>query len=155
MLRKPRGGNDWVSDRVYREHLRLFPKVAVDVVAGTSSSEFVLVRRNDNNNEWRGSWATPGGGLLRDERLVSAAHRILVRETGLSAHRRDFEFRGVEEVITPLEHAVTVIFRVVVKKVALKIDETSSEARWFRKSEIPRNLKTLYQRILLKSGMLG
>lgn len=147
--------HEWVSERVYRRHLALFPKVALDIVAMTRSSEFVLVKRNEKNNEWKGSWATPGGRVYRNEKVTAAAHRILKRETGILEPQRRFEFRGFEEVMTPLEHGVTLIFRVRTKKSSLRTDESSSDARWFTSRNIPADLKNLYHRILTKSGVFN
>lgn len=83
----------------------------------------------DKNNEGRGSRATPSGRVFRSERVSSAACRILKRETGISVRVQEFEFRGFDEVITPLEHVATLIFRFRVKKAGLGTDERSSEAR--------------------------
>src|SRR2546428_782157 len=99
-----------LPEKFYREHLLHFPLVTVDLVVTDENSRFLLVKRSKNNLTWRGAWATPGGRVFRNEKIRDAAQRVLKRETGLEVSGSQFQFKGVEEIITGKEHGVTVVF---------------------------------------------
>lgn len=84
--------------------------VTVDLVVRDGQRRFLLVKRNQNNLTWRGMWATPGGRVFRNEKILDAAHRVLLRETSLNIPRSKFKFRGFHEQFAPKEHGVTMIF---------------------------------------------
>ncbi|MCL4435492.1 MAG: NUDIX hydrolase [Thaumarchaeota archaeon] len=133
---------------MYLEHLVHFPTITTDIVVIDSRSRFLLVKRNGNNTGWINCWATPGGRVLRNEMLTKAAHRILKRETGLNVAPRDFAFKGLQEIITPAQHAVTVVFKAQTVNSEVKLDDTSSDAKWFDSGEAPEHLKPFYRSIL-------
>ncbi len=146
-----------LPDKFYKDHLLHFPVVAVDLVVSSTSdgdSRFLLVRRSRENLAWKGVWATPGGRVLRNEKIRDAARRVLLRETGLRAPSRDFIFKGYQEIITLREHGVTMVFSVTVdNEQELKWDKTSSSAKWFTKGDLPRSLRREYRAILFTGGV--
>lgn len=137
----------------YRNHLLHFPLLTVDLVVTDENSRFLLVKRSEENLAWKDDWATPGGRVFRNERIRDAAHRVLVRETGISIPPREFTFRGVEEVITSKEHGVTVVLKARARQSNLKWDKTSSSARWFTKKILPKSLRPEYKAILSTGGV--
>lgn len=158
----PRGSNEksnpkirvnlhdkWLPKEMYLEYLAHFPTITTDIVVINPQSRFLLVKRNSNNVGWIGCWATPGGRVFRNEVLTNAAHRILKRETGLNIASRNFMFKGIQEIITPAQHAVTIIFLAQTADSKIKLDATSSDARWFEPREEPEHLKPFYRAILL------
>jgi ADP-ribose pyrophosphatase YjhB (NUDIX family) len=84
-----------LPEKFYREHLLHFPVVTVDLVVTDKKSRFLLVKRSQNNLSWKAEWGTPGGRIFRNERVRDAAHRVLVRETGLNTPPEKFVFRMV------------------------------------------------------------
>ncbi len=150
MTRKTRTYLERVPKSVFEEHLALFPIITTDIVVTNHSRCFLLLRRNANNHAWRGEWATPGGRILRNERLADAAVRILKRETGLKVDVSMIHFRGVVEIITPREHAVTFVYRTRSDTNQVWLDRTSSEGHWFPKNALPKQLREEYKTILLK-----
>ena len=148
-----RKADRWLPEKLYREHLARFPLVTIDIVVTDSDSRFLLLRRNERNVGWRGTWATPGGRIFRNERLGESAHRILMRETGLNIPTRRFTFAGVQEIITREEHSVTTVFRARTGRTRVVLDDTSSEAKWFKGEEAPANLKPEYRSILSMGGI--
>lgn len=142
-----------LPDKFYREHLLHFPTLAVDMVVTDKSSRFLLVKRNRNNLTWVGAWGTPGGRVFRNERLRDAAHRVLLRETGLSVAPKDFAFKGVQEIITTKEHGVTMVFAAISNNTSVRRDGTSSSVCWFSGGEVPRSLREEFRAILALGGV--
>lgn len=142
-----------LPEGLYRKHLLHFPLLTVDLVVTDENSRFLLVKRTQENLAWKDDWATPGGRVFRNERIRDAAHRVLLRETGLRIPPREFTFRGVEEVITRKEHGVTVVFAARARQSKLSWDKTSSSARWFTKKILPKSLRPEYKAILSTGGV--
>ncbi len=138
----------WVPTKEFEKHLALFPMLAVDIIVTNSTGHFLLLKRSKENYTWAGEWATPGGRVYRNEPLLSAARRILKRETSLSVPTRKFELRGFLEIITSREHAVTIVCKTRVETEVVAIDSTSAEAGWFSRRALPGNLRAEYKKIL-------
>lgn len=143
----------WLPEGFFRQHLLHLPVVTVDLVARDGQRRFLLVKRNQNNLTWRGMWATPGGRVFRNEKILDAAHRVLLRETSLNLPRSKFKFRGFHEQFAPKEHGVTMIFSAKAHQRKIKWDKTSSSARWFRVSDTPKSLRCEFRDILHKGGV--
>lgn len=143
----------WLPEELYIEHLRRFPVVAVDIVVTDTQGRILLVKRNENNLTWAGNWATPGGRVYRNESLVDAARRILRREVGLNLETKEFAPSGVQEIITPKQHGVTIIFRARTDDTNVHVDQTSSEARWFTPRRARESLRSEYVTMLALCGV--
>jgi len=150
--RKKEIARDSLPLRKYLEHLAMFPLVTIDIVVVDDTPQFLLVKRNKNNATWKGEWATPGGRVFRNENLSHAAHRILKRETGIDVPLEDLELKGVGEAITPVEHAVTIVFTARTTRQEVIVDGTSSEAAWFSQRDAPR-LRPVYAKALSLCGI--
>ena len=142
-----------LPERFYRDHLRHFPLLTVDIVVTDRSGRFLLVKRSRENLAWKGVWATPGGRVFRNERIREAAHRVLLRETGLGILPEGFALRGVQEIITTKEHGVTMVFATRANQSKVKWDKSSSSARWFTVADAPRSLRPEYAAILTIGGV--
>lgn len=142
-----------LPEKFYREHLRHLPLATVDIVVTDRRQRFLLVRRSRENLAWKDDWATPGGRIFRNEKIRDAAHRVLLRETGLSIPAEEFTLRGVEEIITTKEHGVTVVFAARARQSKLSWDKTSSSARWFTKKILPKSFRPEYKAILSTGGV--
>ena len=142
-----------LPETFYHEHLRHLPLVTVDIVVTDRRLGFLLVRRSRENLAWKDDWATPGGRIFRNEKIRDAAHRVLLRETGLSIPAEEFTLRGVEEIITTKEHGVTVVFAARARQSKLSWDKTSSSARWFTVADAPRSLRPEYRAVLSTGGV--
>ncbi len=143
----------FLPEEFFKIHVRHFPMVTVDIVLLGDSAKFLLVKRNQNNFAWKGKWATPGGRIFRNEPIAAAAHRILLREIGISIAPKNFLVCGVHELIGRKEHGITVVCRASTTVRELKLDSTSSSAKWCDLLSVPKSLKPEYKRILEIGGL--
>ncbi|TFF22847.1 NUDIX domain-containing protein [Jiella endophytica] len=81
------------------------PRLGVSVCLSNSKG-ILLVRRG--KAPYRGLWSLPGGGVRFGERLLDAARRELIEETGLAAG--DLAFATFHEAISDEGHAVIAVF---------------------------------------------
>lgn len=145
--------NKWLPEAFYREHLEHFPIPTVDIVVTDARSRVLLVKRNQNNLNWKGFWATPGGRLYRNERSRLGATRVLKRETGLDVAPSRFKFCGYSEIVTPKEHGITLVFGVKTTEESVRPDATSSTVRWFNPRNLPRSLRPEYRDMIRIGGV--
>jgi colanic acid biosynthesis protein WcaH len=154
VARKTVKADEWLPEKFYQEHLLHFPVVTVDIVVTDSSSRCLLVRRNRNNLNWKGIWATPGGRIWRNEKAADSARRVLLRETGLDLSLDRLSFSGMHEIVTAKEHGVTLIYTAqTTDQVKVRPDKTSSSVAWFDASRLPRTLNMEYLKILRIGGL--
>lgn len=143
----------WLPEKFYQEHLLHFPVTTVDMVITDANSRCLLVRRNGNNLNWKGIWATPGGRIWRNEKAADSARRVLLRETGLDLSPESFAFSGFHEIFTAKEHGVTLIYKARSDRTSVRPDRTSSSVAWFSVSRLPRALNVEYLKILQTGGV--
>ena len=111
--------------------LYLDPKVAVGTIITTEDDRIVLVRRAIEPGY--GLWVFPGGYVDRGEQVTAAAVREAREEAGL-----EVELDGFVNVYSYTGRPIVIIvYTARVVGGELQIDEESSEARLFARSEIP------------------
>jgi ADP-ribose pyrophosphatase YjhB (NUDIX family) len=153
VARKTVKADRWLPEKFYQEHLLHLPVATVDMVVTDSSSRCLLVRRNGNNHNWKGIWATPGGRIWRNEKAADSASRVLLRETGLDLTPDRFFFSGFHEIVTAKEHGVTLVYKAQTDQASVRPDKTSSSVAWFEVSRLPRTLNFEYLKILRIGGV--
>jgi ADP-ribose pyrophosphatase YjhB (NUDIX family) len=120
----------------------------VDLVVRNSKLEILLLRRNRANSSWKRDWATPGGRILKRETVIEAAHRVLLRETGIQVKPENFAYQGFVEIITPRTHGITHVFSASTTETKVTLDNTSSSFRWFLPNALPRSLRKQYRQMI-------
>jgi 8-oxo-dGTP diphosphatase len=115
------------------------PMLTVDVVALVASApapRVLLVQRG--NPPFAGSWALPGGFVEEGERVVDAAPRELVEETGLQAGA--LELLGVYDTPgrDPRGWTVSVVYLArPPSETPVAGGDDASDARWFSVDALP------------------
>jgi colanic acid biosynthesis protein WcaH len=88
--------------KLYSQIHQLIPIVCVDTVVCSDGKIFLVSRANEPE---KGQWWFPGGRVLRDEPLKSAAQRIVKGEAGISVNQ--VRYLGYDETIfdkDPFQH---------------------------------------------------
>jgi colanic acid biosynthesis protein WcaH len=140
----------YLSKAVYRRMLSVMPVVCVDMVV-VCDDQFVLVKRA--NAPHQGKWFVPGGRMTKNETLHEAVQRKLFEETGVRAAAPQLiavaeHFNVPGYLANQDTHILSFAFLTRVRRrVPLRVDGQSSDARWFDK--LPRGLHS-YPRSLLQ-----
>ena len=121
----------------YRETMRDFPIVTVDVIFLNADRTKVLLGRRTSEPH-AGKFYSFGGRLYKNEDLKEAACRIAQEEVGITLAPRELRFAGVLNEIDDNSkfeginyHAVDLYFGCVIGDVVVSLDPQNSEARWF------------------------
>ena len=96
----------------------------------------LISRKHD---PYRNMWALPGGFVNIDERLVNAARRELLEETGLKVSDLE-QFHVFDEPgRDPRGRTISVVFtgNINISKSTVKASSDAKEARWFYLDELP------------------
>lgn len=141
----------FVPNGTFTKHENLFPQVTLDIVVARGRS-FLLVRRSAKNSSGRGLWATVGGHVRKNEKLESAAVRILEREAGITADESKFELIGVNQFFDERVHCVSIVFKIATRSRSVVLDETSSEYGWFTRESCPPSTISYYRTMLRLGG---
>lgn len=108
------------------------PALTVDVVLATREQHprVLLIRRG--KDPFKGRWALPGGFVDENERLIDAAKRELVEETGVEIGELVQLYTAGDPGRDPRGWTVSVVFlaRVADPPAAAAADD-ASEVRWF------------------------
>lgn len=99
--------------------------VGVGVVV-FQDDRLLLVKRGHEPS--LGKWAVPGGKVRPGERLVDAAAREVLEETGLEVEIGDVVWAG--EHLSPSEHIVLIDFLGSVVGGELAASDDADDARW-------------------------
>lgn len=108
------------------------PALTVDVVIATreAAPRMLLIRRG--KDPFKGRWALPGGFVDENERLIDAAKRELVEETGVEIDELEQLYTAGDPGRDPRGWTVSVVFlaRVADPPAATAADD-ATEVGWF------------------------
>lgn len=115
------------------------PALTVDVVLATREvfPRVLLIKRA--KDPFAGRWALPGGFVEENERLIDAARRELVEETGVRVAELEHLCAAGDPGRDPRGWTVSVVFfgRVTADEMAAKGADDATEAKWFRLDKLP------------------
>jgi 8-oxo-dGTP diphosphatase len=115
------------------------PALTVDVVLATREGfpRVLLIKRA--KDPFAGRWALPGGFVEEDERLIDAAKRELMEETGVAVTDLEHLCAAGDPGRDPRGWTVSVVFfgRVTADELDAKGADDATEADWFRLDELP------------------
>lgn len=138
-----------IAEETYKDILKMMPICCVDLVI-TYSNKYLLVKRA--KEPAKGQWWLPGGRILKNEEIDSAALRKAKEETGL-----DCEFVTKLGVIEGIfsegpfgfgVHTISVVCLLKAKTDRIKLDSTHTEYKW--NDKIDNNLDKNIIPFLLK-----
>ena len=107
------------------------PALTVDVVLATRDARprVLLIRRK--SDPFAGAWAFPGGFVDEGERLIDAARRELVEETGVAVEELEPLYPAGDPGRDPRGWTVSVVFLGRVKRPKAKAGDDAAEVGWF------------------------
>lgn len=115
------------------------PALTVDVVLATREARprVLLIKRA--KDPFVGRWALPGGFVDENERLIDAAKRELVEETGVTVTDLEQLCAAGDPGRDPRGWTVSVVFfgRVNADELNAKGADDAEAAEWFRLDELP------------------
>jgi 8-oxo-dGTP diphosphatase len=115
------------------------PALTVDVAIVTREARprVLLIRRK--NDPFAGSWALPGGFVDENERLMAAAQRELVEETGVTMADLEQLYTAGDPGRDPRGWTVSVVYLAQVDPGAVKpvAADDAAEVGWFALGELP------------------
>jgi 8-oxo-dGTP diphosphatase len=113
------------------------PALTVDVVLATREvrPRVLLIKRA--KDPFAGRWALPGGFVDENERLIDAARRELVEETGVRMGELEQLCAAGDPGRDPRGWTVSVVFFARVEEVEAKGADDAAEAKWFRLDKLP------------------
>ncbi len=122
-----------------RRHTYDYPRPALtaDVVLVTREPRprVLLIKRA--KDPFAGRWALPGGFVNENERLIDAAKRELLEETGVTVTDLEQLCAAGDPGRDPRGWVVSVVFFARVDVVDAKGADDAAEAKWFRMDKLP------------------
>lgn len=117
-----------------------FPRASLTVdsilICGKTDPSILLIKRK--NEPYKNSWAFPGGFLDMDETLLTAAHRELKEETGITCDK--LTQLNIYDSIDrdPRGRTISVAFYAFVEEELKAVaQDDASDAQWFKLSNLP------------------
>ena len=125
---------------IYKVIAGNMPIMCVDMVI-YKNGKILLVRRK--NNPLKGRYWTPGGRVLKGEKLVDAVKRKVRQETGLTCKIISpigfyEDFYKKNELGLDMVHTTSIVFSMSYVKRKVKLDSQSNGYRWSNK--LPKDL---------------
>ncbi len=113
------------------------PALTVDVVLATREPHprVLLIKRA--KDPFAGRWALPGGFVEENERLIDAARRELVEETGVVVADLEQLCAAGDPGRDPRGWTVSVVFFARVEVLEAKGADDAVAAEWFRLDKLP------------------
>jgi 8-oxo-dGTP diphosphatase len=113
------------------------PALTVDVVLATREPHprVLLIKRA--KDPFGGKWALPGGFVDEHERLIDAARRELVEETGVTVADLEQLCAAGDPGRDPRGWTVSVVFFARVDVLDAKGADDAEVAEWFRLDQLP------------------
>lgn len=116
-------------------------RIAVDaIVFGYRNGRLYVLLIKRRFGSTKGSWALPGGFVLKEESLTDAVHRELKEETGIAVNWLEQLYTFGDDVHRdPRGRVISVAYFALVDPSNLdpKADTDAAEAQWFPLDEVP------------------
>jgi colanic acid biosynthesis protein WcaH len=119
---------NWIDNSLYEKIKFQLPIPCIDLLI-THQGRLLLMLRN--NQPGKDLWFTPGGRIMKGERLEMAAERILKEETGLTP--KNLEQMGAMSHIWPNLHTVTILYRIESLKDKVVMNDEHRDYKWIDK----------------------
>jgi 8-oxo-dGTP diphosphatase len=127
--------------------MKQFPKVGVGVML-LKNGKVLLGKRHsdpekaDSELHGEGTWTMPGGKLEFGEKLVDAAYRETLEETGIKIDKETLKLISVTDDIVPDAHFVTIGFlcRDFSGEAQVLEPDEIVEWKWFELDKLPSPL---------------
>lgn len=107
--------------------------LAVNLIILNEKNEIYLAKRNKNEDVEPGIWGVPGGSVEHNESLEEALHREIKEETNCDI----IELHYFKSYVV---NSVLAVYFYGKIEGQIKLNEESSEYKWFNKNEIPKDL---------------
>jgi 8-oxo-dGTP diphosphatase len=113
------------------------PALTVDVAVVTREADprVLLIKRA--KDPFAGTWALPGGFVDENERLIDAAKRELVEETGVTVTDLELLCAAGDPGRDPRGWTVSVVYFARVEVLDAKGADDADAAEWFRLDQLP------------------
>jgi len=150
---------DKIPDSEYKKILENIPICTVDLVILNRGRVLLVYRRGGS---FRDQWFLPGGRVYKNEKLVGAAKRKALEETGLDVRIKKnlgaYEWFDKDTTFKDIKngtHTISTVFVVETSDddVQIKLDKTSTAHKWVDKIE--SNLHPYVKNILKDSQVFS
>lgn len=125
-----------ISDTEYKKIMEYMPVVCVDGLIINENREFLLVKRK--NEPLKNEYWLPGGRLHKNEKLEEAIKRKMTEELNIEVeiikslgYFEEFFDNTVQEVNGGF-HALSIVFLLKLKNANIKLDNQSTDWKWFK-----------------------
>jgi len=135
-----------IPEEEYKNIVDKIPLMCVDCVI-VSEGKYLLVKRD--NEPLKGVYWTPGGRVLKGEKLYDAVIRKVEEETGLIVRPISVvgfyeDFYKKNELGLKMVHTTSIVFSATVVSGEIKLDNQSSDYKWSRNLPKELNLQLMY-----------
>ncbi len=138
---------------LYKKILSVMPILTVDIVI-VDHGKFLLLKRAIPPA--KGQWWTPGGRVIKGEKLEEAARRKAEEETGLRVNI--VRLLGADGVLWPRSrfgvssHTLSVVYlaKLISAKKRVVVNFNNTEAKWF--DRIPKKIHPFVKKFLREAG---
>ncbi len=124
-----------IPDELYKQILDVMPILCVDLVITNAQNQYLLVKRK--NDPLKGEWFVPGGRVNKGESLKEAVARKAKQELGLTIKDCfpigifEYSFKENPHNLVSGVQGVSIAHKVVVQDDEIKLDDQSSEWKYF------------------------
>lgn len=120
-------------------------RVTVDAII-EKDGRIALVKRDQEPFE--GKWCLPGGHLDEGENTIEAVKREAKEETGLEVEVDELVGDNTKLLEDPRSDFVNFAYTCSTDQEVLEADTDASEARWFKRDDVPEKLAFGHEKVL-------
>ena len=127
-----------ISNKIYKQILENMPIVTVDLLVVNNKNEILLFKRN--NKPCKNIFYTPGGRVLKNEKIFDGLVRKMKEELDLEVTKENVSYCGVIEEFFDdsiyeniSSHCVNSVYLYKLNDInKIKLDKQHCEFRWFK-----------------------
>jgi len=113
----------------------------VNMIILNDNNQVLLLRREEKEDQFVGTWSIPGGGPKPGEDFEKALEREILEEVGCKILEKDY-FKSFYFIVNPKLHVRSIYFYGKIMG-AIQISDEHSEFKWFNKDEL-KNLNIAF-----------